>query len=231
MTVNKNDWNLSQPESFLLATKVHFYLERISIGGYRIKINGFQYAPAKAFESAGTVGQPQTRDHSGVHACKIAEHEAAQGPVYNTDAVEISGPDDEVVLVHLLQKTRQHRRVVGEIRIHLDNVIGPFLQGVLEALPIGRSQPELARTVQDMDPSVPRGHTVGDFSRTVRRIIVNNENLEMPPLGKDIAGQPFNILPLIIGRYNYNGLQRTTLYARSAEFNLRMKNEEKHRSA
>jgi hypothetical protein len=78
----------------------------------------------------------------GVDVRAHREDQAGQRPVDHRDPVQVAAADDQVADRDLAQELRQRRRVVAEVRVHLeDRVVVGRLEDMLEAGAVGRTEP------------------------------------------------------------------------------------------
>src|SRR6266498_540421 len=104
MPVYKDDGNLSYPEATLDAPIIHLDLKGITVGFYPVQINGFQHLPAETFETAGAVGNFESGYGPGVDTGKIAQHKTPERPVNDTNTIQVTGTDNQIILFHFIKK-------------------------------------------------------------------------------------------------------------------------------
>ena len=94
---------------------------------------------------------------------------------------------------------------MGEVGVHLEDVVVALREGILEAGEVGGAEPQLARTVQDVDPAGARAlQLVGDLPGPIRRVVVDDQHGEIA-LGENRADQVGQILALVVGGNNDQG--------------------------
>jgi hypothetical protein len=84
----------------------------------------------------------------------LAEHEPAQGPVDDADAVEITRAQDQVGLFGRLEKHGDVVRVVGQVAVQFEHELVAVLQGPLEARDIGAAQSAFLLPMEHVDRGV-----------------------------------------------------------------------------
>jgi hypothetical protein len=89
-----------------------------------------------------------------------------------------------------------------KIGIHLNDQIGPHLEGTGKARAIGRTDPFFARPVKNVDTRVPGDQAVGDIARPVRRVIIDDEDLVLGIDPENDRTDALEVLLLVIGRYD-----------------------------
>ena len=69
-------------------------------------------------------------------------------------------------------------RIVGEVGVHLKDVIVPALQRPFEPGDVGGSETELSLAMHRMDARVGAGRLVGHDTGTVRRVVVHDQDFD-----------------------------------------------------
>ena len=65
----------------------------------------------------------------GIDTGTVTQDEPPYRPVDHTDTVGVARADDNIVGGHLLDKKRQHGRIVREVRIHFDDIVRIVIKG------------------------------------------------------------------------------------------------------
>ncbi len=88
-----------------------------------------------------------------------------------------------------------------EVGVHLDDVIGPVLQGAGHALDVGPPQPVLLGTVQDTDTSaVFDRELVGDLAGAVGRVVVDHHDPQFGEVqGHEAGDEDGEVAGLVVG--------------------------------
>src|SRR2546430_132559 len=68
---------------------------------------------------------------------------------------------------------------MGEIGVHLDDRVGPVLQGVPEAGDVRAAETELARSMEDMECGYLAGELFGDLARAIGRVVIDDQNMRL----------------------------------------------------
>lgn len=89
-----------------------------------------------------------------------------------------------------------------KIGIHLNDQVGPQLEGTGKARAVGRPEPLFARPVKNVNTRIPGDQAVGDITRPVRGVIINNEDLVLGIDPKNGRTDALEVLLLVIGRYD-----------------------------
>ena len=85
------------------------------------------------------------------------------------------------------------------VRVHLEHVVVPPLQGPAEPREIGRAEAELPFPVQNVHPGLFRGQGFGQPARAVRRTVVHHQDLQARILGEYLRHEAGHILHLVVG--------------------------------
>ena len=98
---------------------------------------------------------------------------------------------------------------MGEVGVHLEDEVGPLLEGPGEARGVGPAEPLLALPVEDRHAAgVGRGEGVGDLPGAVGGAVVHDEDPELPRLVEDARGDEGEVLPLLVGGEDDDGPHR-----------------------
>jgi hypothetical protein len=125
---------------------------------------------------------------------------ATQGPPHGATALDPAASEDDVRVLGGLQEARQRRRIVAEVRIHLEDVRVVAFERPLEAGEVGFAESLLAGPVQDVHAGIARGSGIGELPRAIGRIVVHDQHLDLRNDVEDAVQQRRQIFPLVIGR-------------------------------
>ena len=93
-------------------------------------------------------------------------------------------------------------RVVG---VHLADEVRPFLDRALETRDIRGAEPHLAGALHEHDPSVFFHQVFYDLRGAVRRVVVYDEDMELPPEPEYVGDNYTYVLRLVVGGdYDYD---------------------------
>src|SRR6267378_3964918 len=87
---------------------------------------------------------------------------------------------------------------MGEIAIHRDQHRVPVIVRPADAVEVRAPNAELALAVDGEDPRVLCGEAVDRVTRSVRRVIVEEQDVELDWLLSDLPVEPLDVLPLIV---------------------------------
>jgi hypothetical protein len=90
-TVGKNDWDLDDSEALSPKFVRHLDLETVPVRAYLIQVNGLEGPASETFVPACGIGKGHSRDELHVLRRTFAEHQPAQGPINNANAIQITG--------------------------------------------------------------------------------------------------------------------------------------------
>src|SRR5690606_32013974 len=120
-----------------------------------VQLDRLQDLPAEALVPTRRIRHWKSRHQPRVDVREVREEQAADRPVDDRDpAVQVARAEDDVAVLDGLEELRQMRRIVGEVRVHLEEVLVAALEAPAEALEVGGAEPELASPVEDVDARV-----------------------------------------------------------------------------
>src|SRR5690606_34759278 len=161
-------------------------------------------APAKALEATGSIEKWQPGYGPRINVSRVAEDEACNRPVHHRHlAVLITGAEYEVRFLYGLQELRQVRRVMREIRVHLEDEVVAALQRPFEACEVRGAQPKLGRTVDHVHTLLRLHYLVDYRTRTVRRPVVHHQYLQPLILLQNSLRKACDVLALVVGGNDY----------------------------
>ena len=170
-----------------------------------VQIDGLEDLAAVADEAGGRVLDLHPEHHADILGGIVGHDDAAQGPVHDADAVAVAGADGEVgaFLRTRGMEPQQVVGVVGKVRVHLEDVVVAPVQGPFEPRQVGRAEAELAAPFQQMEPfgEFPL-QPLHDGGGAVRRAVVDDEDVKTTGKGEHLADDRFDVLLLVVGRYD-----------------------------
>ena len=154
LAVRENDRHFLDPESQPVRRILHFDLETVSFHLDGIQVDRFEDSPRVADEAGRGVIDLHVQDGTHVRRCVVGHDDPAHRPVHDADAVTVAGADGEVRALFRAGGIQAEKvvRVVGEIGIHLEDVVVSVVQGPAETCQIGRSKALLAAPFEQMQP-------------------------------------------------------------------------------
>jgi hypothetical protein len=101
------------------------------------------------------------------------------GPAGNRTTGHVARADREIDPFGLdgADQLRQHRRVVGQVGVHLDEHVVAPLEPPSEARPVGRTKAGLGRSAQHLDRAEAGGGSLGEVGRAVGAAIVDHQDV------------------------------------------------------
>src|SRR5262245_51116579 len=129
----------------------HFDLETVSVGAYLIQADGLEGAASETFVTARGIGKGHSGDDLHIFGGAFAEHQSAQGPIDNPNAVQITGAQHQVAVFGGFQKHRDIVGVMRKISVQLENEIVSMLESPLKSGDIGSSETRFFCPVKNMD--------------------------------------------------------------------------------
>ena len=156
--VREHDGDLADPHPPLPALEAHLDLEARSRRTVtRSSRTASSARRRKHLNPPVRVVHRQAGHDAGVEVGRVREDEPVEWPVDHRDlAVEVARAQHQVGLPRRLEEAGDDRRVVREVGVHLEHVLGAVLEGVAEAVPVGRAQPHLARALEQVDARLAR---------------------------------------------------------------------------
>ena len=181
--------------------EAHLDLERVPVRANVIEVDGREHLPAKALEPSGRVPELEARDAPSVDVRAVAQHQSRDGPVHHRHApMLVPRTDHEVGVRGRREKLRQVNRVMGEVRVHLEDERVVAFECPPEAGKVGRAQPHLAGAVQHVHPGVGGNHCIDNGPGAIRRAVVHDEDLQPAVLGQRSLDQSLDVFPLVVRR-------------------------------
>jgi hypothetical protein len=144
--------------------------------------------------------QPQQRPREQAAAARDdASHDP---PVDGPAALHVARADDEVRRVpdDGRDERREHRRIVAEVGIHLDDDARAAVEGGAEPVEVRPAEALLAGAMADTDLRVGCRQLVGQAARAIRRVVVDDEQGRTGERGSDRFGDRADVLGLVVGR-------------------------------
>src|SRR5699024_6930471 len=112
------------------------------------------------------------------------EELAVGRPVHGLAALNVAGTQDELrAIVDLVQQQVELLRGVGAVGVHLAENLITVLDAPLETGQVGPTEAALTFAVQHVDAGVVFGHLIRQLPGTVRRVVVDNEEIDTLRLG------------------------------------------------
>ena len=100
-------------------------------------------------------------------------------------------------------QTDQVIGVVGEVSIHLENILVVAFQRPLETCDIGRAQSQFSGTFQDEEPVGELSHhAFHDIGGAIGTVVVDDEDIEGHRQVEDITDDLLDVFLFLIGWYN-----------------------------
>src|SRR3989344_7220002 len=137
MTVHKDYWDLSYPETFLVGNVCGLYLEGISVRHYPVEANTFKHLPPEPFKAAGGVCNRQPCYKIYIFGRKFAEQQPLKAPVEHPDSSLIAAADDKVIIFKHLKELWKFSWIMGHVSIHLEYIFYTVFECVFEPLNVG----------------------------------------------------------------------------------------------
>lgn len=183
----------------------HFDLEAVAIGPDGIEVEALERGPAKAFVAASRIADGHAGDEADVFARAHAEHETAQGPVDDADAVFVARAEDEVGILGGSEEGGDVVRVVGEVAVHFEDELVIAFEGPLEAGAVGAAEAVFFGAMEDVNAGVLFGDGVGNLARAIGRIVIDDEQLDVIGVAHDALDDGGKVILLVVGRDNDEG--------------------------
>src|SRR5690349_17485958 len=96
--VGKNDWHLNDFHSLTPQLVRHLNLEAVAVGADCIQIDGLERAAPKAFVAASRISKRHAGNDFDVFGGALTQHQTAERPVNDADAIEVSRPEYQVCI-------------------------------------------------------------------------------------------------------------------------------------
>src|SRR5262245_20121012 len=197
--VDEDDRDLLDLEAALPALERHLDLERVAVRAHAVEADPFEGAATEALEPARGIVDRQAGDDTSVHVGRPGEDQPFEGPVDHPDPVEVARPEDHVGVAGRLEERPDGVGVVGEVGVHLEDVLGPLIERVAEAVAVGRTQPQLARSLEQMDARRGGHPLLHDRGGAVGRVVVDDEDVQVEGQRHQSVEQRRNVLAFVVG--------------------------------
>ena len=199
---DEDDRDLADRAAAAVRLVEHLDEERVAVRDDPLERHLGQRFAAPAAEAAGAVGDRHPGHAADVAVGEGAQDQPVQRPVDDADALQVARADDQVMAAaqRHLHHLGQVLGIVREVRVHLaDEVLGAGARQ-RQRLDVGAAEPLLAGAVQHLDAvGELAGQRVGDLAGAVGRLVVDHHHAEAG-MRDDVAHQPGQVLPLVVGR-------------------------------
>ncbi len=91
---------------------------------------------------------------------------------------------------------------MGEIGVHLEDGLETVVQRPPKACEVGPTQSLLGEAMQDVYPRFDLAHPIGQISGPVRRIVVDDQDLDARILSQDGRDDLGEVGSLVVGRHD-----------------------------
>src|SRR3954470_197092 len=152
-------------------------LERVAVGREGVEIERAQRRGPEALEPAGQVADRRAQHGTRVDAARSRQEPPVPWPAVDPSPAHVAGPEHDVgARPRGGEQARKVGGVVGEVGVHLEDVVRRGGEREPEARDVRAGEASLRRPVQDMDAPVRRGERVGDVPRSVRGAVVDDQD-------------------------------------------------------
>ena len=197
------------------------YLEAVALHLDGVEVEGLQDLAGIADEAGGAVVDLDAEHGADVDGGAVGHQDAPHRPVDDVDAVAIAGADGHVgaALRAGFQQAGEVLRIVGEVGIHLEDIVIVALQRPAESGHVGRSKAELAAPFDQVQPLRELLLQVLDRSGgAVRRAVVDDQDVIAAFQVEDGPDDLGDVLDLVVGRdddeFTFHDLQ---IYVKSGK--------------
>ena len=129
------------------------------------------------------------------------------GPVGDVAAGHVARPDHDVgTRLRCRQELRQGGRVVGEVRIDLDEGVEALAKTPLEASPVSAAEAGLLRATQHVDRAEERLERLSDVRRPIRAAVVDDQDRRLGHVAPDSLEHRLDVHALVVGRDDHQHL-------------------------
>ena len=177
--LNENDRRLDDAQTGVRGDEGHVEEEGIAFGDDLVERQLGERRAAPAAVARGDVAQSQAGDRADIEVGKRTEDDAAQRPVHDADAVEVSRTNYEIGAVcRHLDHRRQVLRVVRQVGVHLADQVGVTGNRETEAFEVRDAKAALSCAMEHAHAPGKLGRKcIGNSSRAIRRLIVEHQYL------------------------------------------------------
>lgn len=149
--ISKNDRDFHYFHPLTPQAMRHFDLETISVRAHLLQMNCLQGSSPETFISARRIGERHSRNDLHVFRRALAQHQPAQRPVNNPNAIQIPRSKNQICILRGFKEHRDVIRVVRKVSIQLEDELIPMLERPLETRDVRPPQPILLSSMQDMN--------------------------------------------------------------------------------
>src|SRR5699024_3336470 len=179
LALGESNRNLTHVSALVDGAPCHIHLEDITCGIHGVEIHPLQQVPLEGAVTAGDVGEAGAQRHGSVDVAATGEELAVGRPVHGLAALNVAGTQDELrAIVDLVQQQVELLRGVGAVGVHLAENLITVLDAPLETGQVGPTEAALTFAVQHVDAGVVFGHLIRQLPGTVRRVVVDNEEID-----------------------------------------------------
>ena len=156
---------------------------------------------APRLEAAGEVVRLEPQERPREDAPAARDDPPDDAPVDRAAARDVARPDHQVRLPvdDRRDERREHRGVVAEVGVHLDDDAGTAIERGAEPVEVRPPETLLGLAVEDADARVGLGQLVGQAAGAVRRVVVDDEQRRARQGAEDRFGDRADVLGFVIG--------------------------------
>src|SRR3954470_12363191 len=148
--LTEDDWDLLNRKARSVRAIAELDLESVAVRVRVSVVDALERAALEALEAARQIADGDAQDQSRVEAAAAAEGAPVERPVLDAAAVDVSRADHEVGVVSRADEARKVGGIVREVRVHLEQQLGPAGEGALEARQVRPTQALLRRPVHHL---------------------------------------------------------------------------------
>ena len=165
-----------------------------------IEVDGAEHRGAEGLVAAREIAIRHQEHDAGEDAAASADDAAQDVPAWDLAALHITRPEDQVGPTgrQRLEQRRQEPHGVAEVGVYLDDDVGSARQHVAVGGHVGTAEPLLGLPMQDGDLWELAGQFVGQRTRSVRRAVVDDEDVRLRHSREDRPGDRTDVLTLVV---------------------------------
>ena len=197
--VLEDDRDLEDREAGVVHTPDHLLEERIARRAHVERVDRLEHGTAVAAKARGAVVHGNAQQPARVEVGEARQRAAAERPVGDPSAGDITGSDHHVVLSGDFEHVRQVARVMAVVAVHREHAVVAVLEPVAEAGEVGGAESQLARAAQEMQARLVAAGRLHEIARTVRAVVVYHQHVELRVLREHVGTERKHVLRLVVG--------------------------------
>ncbi len=197
--VLEDDRDLADREARVVHAPDHLLEERIARRAHVERVDRLEHGTAVAAKARGAVVHGDAQQPARVEVGEARQRAAAERPVGDPSASDITRSDHYVVLRGDFEHVRQVARVMAVVAVHREHAVVAVLERMAEAGEVGGAESHLAWTAQQTEARLVALRGLHEIARAVRAVIVYYQHVELRVLCEHVGAERKHVLRLVVG--------------------------------